>query len=427
MKRSSRGPGGPSGLVAGLILVLATVLATALAAGCGPAASTGQSAPPTGQPHDHSASPAPSESCGGGSASAGGAGASPRQPVLSAVQFVSASVGWVVGSDRIMHTADGGRHWTVQFRTSQAAQLGTVDFIDASDGWVTGASEVLATTDGGAHWRALPEPCRAIRTVHFVSPDGDFAVAGGNLPYVGVSSPPLAGGMLLRTTDGGQHWQPVATPPGVQSVCFSGTRRGWLGAEGNIYGTVNGGRSWTLAVRGPIQAGGPPGYHALAEVECAGSGAGWAELNGPGAALSHMPQIGYHTYGRTWQPIFAEQYTASPALRARVPAPSPGVYPGPFSAISPDQAVFIGSCPPCSAPASPRLLGPVPMDVALHGGAVLLRRGRIGQLSQATGAAFVTASDGWVTGIRQAGKTVSVIMHTADGGRSWRAQYVLRG
>ena len=427
MKRSSRGPGGPSGLLAGLILVLATVLATALAAGCGPVAPTGQSAPPTSQHPDRLASPAPSESCGGASASAGGAGASPRQPVLSAVQFVSASVGWVVGSDRIMHTADGGRRWAVQFRTSQAAQLRTVDFVDASHGWVTGISELLTTTDGGAHWRALPEPCRAIGAVHFVSPDVGFAMAGGNLPAAGAPSGPQAGGVLVRTTDAGQHWQPVATPPGVQSVCFSGTRRGWLGADGNIYGTVNGGRSWTLAVRGPIQPGGPPGYHALAEVGCAGSGAGWAELNGPGAALSHMPQIGYHTYGRTWQPIFAERYTASPDLRARVPAASPGVYPGPFSAISPDQAVFIGWCPPCSAPASPRLLGPVPMDVALHGGAVLLRRGRIGQLSQATGAAFVSASDGWVTGISQARQRISVIMHTTDGGRSWQEQYVLRG
>src|SRR5258706_16170020 len=96
---------------------------------------------------------------------------------------------------------------TLQFGTSQTAELGTVDFIDASDGWVTGASEVLATTDGGAHWRALPEPCRAIRTLHFVSPDDGFAVAGGNLPYVGVSNPPLAGGVVLRPGGGGQHRQ----------------------------------------------------------------------------------------------------------------------------------------------------------------------------------------------------------------------------
>jgi photosystem II stability/assembly factor-like uncharacterized protein len=395
----------------------------------------GQSAPSTAQHTSHSASPSPSESCGAAAASPAGAGASSQQPVLNAVQFVSPSAGWVVGSDRILHTADGGRHWVVQLRTSQGAQLGTVDFIDASDGWVTGASAVLATTDGGAHWRALPEPCRAIRTVHFVSPEVGFAVAGGSLPAADAPGGPQQGDVLLRTTDAGHHWQPVATPPGVQSACFSDTQRGWLGADGNIYGTVNGGRSWTLAVHGPSMPGGAPGYHALAEVECAGSGAGWAELNGPGAALSHMPQIGYHTYGSTWQPIYAEQYTASPGLRARVPVASPGVYPGPFSAISPDQAVFVGFCPPCSPPGSPRLLGPAPMDIALHGGAILIRRGRISQLTQATGAAFVTASDGWVVGTQtsypasgsSAGRTISRIMHTADGGRSWQEQYVLRG
>jgi hypothetical protein len=217
----------------------------------------------------------------------------------------------------------------------------------------------------------------------------------------------------------------MTSPADVQTACFSTSERGWLGAGGSIYGTASGGRTWMLAVRGPGRPGGSPDSHAVAAVECAGSGAGWAELSGPGAALSHMPQIGYHTSGRTWQPIFAEQYTASPSLRRQVRAGSPGVYPGPFSAVSPDEAVFVGWCPPCSAPASPRLLGPAPMDVALYGGAVLLRRGRIGELSQAMGVAFVTANDGWVVGLRQTGQTVAMVMHTADGGRSWRAQYTL--
>jgi len=348
-------------------------------------------------------------------------------PALGAVQFVSASAGWVAGSGRILHTADRGRHWATQFRTSPAAGLGALDFTDASHGWAVGTSTVLATADGGAHWRALPEPCPPVRAVHFVSPADGFAVAGGNLPYLGVSSPPPAGGVLVRTADGGRHWQRMAAPADAQTVCFTDTRRGWLGAGGSIYGTENGGRSWTLAVRGPGQPGGRPDTHAVAEVACAGSGAGWAELNGPGAAMSHVPQIGYHTWGRAWQPIFAEQYSASPGLRARVRAAAPGVYPGPFSAISAVQAVFVGWCPACSAPASPRMLGPAPMDVALNGGAVLVRRGRIGQLSQATGAAFVTASDGWVVGIRQASRGMAAIMHTADGGRTWRVQYTLGG
>jgi len=411
MKRHCAGaPGLAATTVLGLVLALA---------GCG-----GRSHPPAGgDSHPPTASPA--RSCGpatGPAASGAAQGQAGSKPVLTGVQFVSASTGWVVGSDRILHTTDAGRHWHVQYRTNAAAQLTAVDFADASHGWVAGASTLLGTTDGGAHWRPLAEPCQVIRAVHFVSPSEGFAVAGGSLPDHGV---PAAGGILLSTVDGGRTWHRITSPADVQTVCFSTPQRGWLGAGGSIYGTAGGGRTWTLAVRGPGSPGGPADSHAVAVVECAGPSAGWAELSGPGAALSHMPQIGYHTSGRTWQPIFAEQYTASPSLRRQVRADSPGVYPGPFSAISPDEAVFVGWCPPCSATGSPRLLGPAPMDVALSGGTVLLRRGRIGELSQAMAAAFVTASNGWVVGIRQAGRTVSMVMHTADGGRSWRVQYTL--
>ena len=367
---------------------------------------------------------------------AGGSGAdqgqASQQPVLTGVQFVSASTGWVVGSDRILHTTDGGRHWDIQYKTATAAQLSNVDFADASHGWVVGASTVLATSDGGAHWRLLGEPCQVIRAVHFVSPADGFAVAGGSLPGGGG---PAAGGVLLSTADGGSHWREVTTPHDVQTACFSDPRRGWLGAGGSIYGTADGGRTWTLAVRGPGRPGGQP-VGALAEVECAGSGAAWAELIGPGAAMSHQPQIGYHTSGRTWRPIFAEQYLASPSLRRQVRADAPGAYPGPFSSISSDEAVFVGYCAPCSLPRSPRLQGIAPMDIATHGGAVLLRRGLVGKLAEANGAAFVTADDGWVVGTQTsyplsstggAPKTVTRIVHTADGGRTWQVQYALGG
>ena len=353
--------------------------------------------------------------------------------MLNGVQFVSASAGWVAGSDRILHTADAGRHWHIQYRTATAAQLTAVDFADASHGWVVGASTVLATSDGGAHWRLLAEPCQVIRAVHFLSPVAGFAVAGGSLPGHGV---PASGGVLLSTADGGAHWRLVATPRDVQTACFSGPRRGWLGAGGSIYGTANGGRTWTLAVRGPGSPGGRPDSHAIAEVECAGSGAAWAEVIGPGGAMNHQPQIGYHTFGASWQPIFAEQFMASPSLRARVRADAPSVYSGPFSSVSPDQAVFVGFCAPCSLPGTPQLQGTASMDVAAHGGTVLLRRGLVSRLAEASGAAFVTADDGWVVGTQtsyplsgsgRAAKTVSRIMHTADGGRTWQVQYALGG
>ncbi len=184
---------------------------------------------------------------------------------------------------------------------------------------------------------------------------------------------------------------------------------------------MNSGQSWTLAVRTPSVHG----QHAIAEVECAGPGAAWAEVNGPGVGLGHMAQIGYHTSGTTWRPIFAEQYTASPSLRKRVPHQSPGSYPGPFSAISPSQAAYIGWCPACTAPGSPGLLGPAPLDIALRGGSVLIRRGTIPDITRATGAAFLTVSDGWVVGLSQGRHLTSRVLHTGDGGRTWQVQYTI--
>jgi len=339
------------------------------------------------------------------------------------VQFVSASQGWVVGSDRILHTANGGQRWTVQVRTSPSARLGALDFIDARHGWVAGANELLATTDGGAHWRALPEPCPVVRTVHFVNRLDGFAVAGGSMPSP-VQPPyaagPQSGGVLLRTTDGGMHWQRLPAPPDVQTACFSNPVRGWVGARGNVYGTVNGGQDWALAIKSRSSQG----LHGSADVQCAGPGSAWAEVSGPGAGLGHVPQIGYHTSGGSWRPIFAEQYFPHPGLRVRAEAPS--VYPGPFSAVSSDQAVFLGWCPPCADPANASLPGPVPMAAASRGGAGLRHGPSVADLGQATGAAFLTASDGWVVGVRQGAGKVSLIMHTADGGATWQDQYSMR-
>lgn len=349
---------------------------------------------------------------------------------LTGVQFVSGSTGWVAGWDQILGTDDGGRHWVTEYRTTAAAALATVDFADGTHGWVVGASTILVTVDGGGHWRALPEPCPVIRTVHFISPAVGFAVAGGSLPWLGV---PPVGGVLLRTTDGGRHWQRLAAPANAQTVCFADPERGWLGADGRIYGTVDGGQSWTLAVRG---AYGAPDAPSLAEVECAGSAAAWAEVIGPGATMSQQPHIGYHTFGAAWTPIFAEQYFPHPGVF--VPANSPGAESGPFSPVSPAKAVFIDSCPACSPAGTPppgtALQGTAPMDLAQDGGAVLAPRGRVRGLTVANAAAFVTLDNGWVVGTQITYHTsssattstlINRIVHTWDGGRTWQVQYTL--
>jgi hypothetical protein len=69
------------------------------------------------------------------------------------------------------------------------------------------------------------------------------------------------------------------------------------------------------------------------------------------------------------------------------------------------------------------MLGPAPLDMATRGGATMIRRGRVAGLTEATGAAFLSVSDGWVVGIGQGSHAASMIMHTANGGRTWQTQY----
>jgi photosystem II stability/assembly factor-like uncharacterized protein len=104
--------------------------------------------------------------------------------------------------------------------------LTSVDFISATTGWAVGADVLLATSDGGAHWAARPEPCLPSRSVHFISPDAGFAVAGGLSPRLGwvagvVASSSGAGQFRQRlcivfTDDAGRTWHVQYAGPAVR-------------------------------------------------------------------------------------------------------------------------------------------------------------------------------------------------------------------
>jgi photosystem II stability/assembly factor-like uncharacterized protein len=328
------------------------------------------------------------------------------------VQFISPTRGWVVGRHVILATDDGGATWTVQRRGQ--LDLVSVDFISADTGWAVGLDSLLATANGGRTWTSLPEPCGIIRAVHFVSARVGYAVAGGTEPVFDSAIAPASGGAVVFTNDGGVSWQPVHAPADAQTVCFSDNSDGWLGADGKLYESGNGGANWQLRGRGPA---GPsaPGAPVVMFVQCAAD-AVWAVDVGPGAAMSQQPHIGYH--GRPIvgaAPIFAEQYF--PHRGVRVVAQSAGPYPGPVSAISPAAAVFIDYCPACGYGTAPWLL-------ATADGTELSREGNVGHLSQAYGASFTSGALGWVVGTLNNGKTDTArIVRTDDGGRSWQVQY----
>jgi hypothetical protein len=334
------------------------------------------------------------------------------------MEFVSATQGWAAGQNTILATTDGGAHWHAQL--SGNLNLTSVDFISGQDGWAVGTASLLATTDGGARWTTLPEPCPVIRSVHFISAATGFAVAGGQ--DVGGTDPemPVLGGVVLTTNDGGRTWHRLATPANAQTVCFSDPTHGWLGADGLLYRSSDGGKEWTVltSMAGALGSG----YPADMSVECANDGSAWALRVGPGAAMSQDPHVGYHADQSGATAIFAEQYFQTPG--AKPTAGSPGSDAGPFSVIDSASAAFIDWCSGCGP-------GTAPWDIATNSGATLTQEGNVGAITDPQGASFLSAQAGYVAGSDTVFPTSASgqarfqerIVRTTDGGRTWHVQW----
>jgi photosystem II stability/assembly factor-like uncharacterized protein len=370
-------------------------------------------------------------SCASASAPANGSDAA---PALQAIQFVDQSHGWAAGAGRIMATSDGGRQWTRQY--AGTAAMRQVDFTDAAHGWAVGQGALMRTADGGTTWTTLPEPtlnghCAAVSAVHFVSSSLGYAIAastdsngaGASAGSAGgaVAGTANAGGQLLRTTDGGVTWAPVSGAPAhAQAVCFGGPRDGYVGSPGRIWRTSDGGMTWSPAFTEPAPSSGQSaGQQAgdTPEIECAGQHAAWVMFLGTGAAMLHAPYLAYATGdGHTWRGVFEETMLES-AVRPGLHMPDgPGSEPGPFSAISPDAAAFVGYTPPANG------WGAAPLTMATNGGATLDRAGDVTGVNQPLAAAFVTTTKGWVVGENLKARTFAIVA-TADAGRTWTTQY----
>jgi photosystem II stability/assembly factor-like uncharacterized protein len=157
----------------------------------------------------------------------------------------------------VFHTQNLGASWdSVNIPTIR--DFFDVFFLTPDSGWTCGrAGDIWATTDGGNTWRRqnLGGPKHAAR-IRFV--DGEFGwAAGGDI-------------VQLRTTNGGTEWQQIFLPippfpagdtAEFQGVWFVDHNYGWLvaghwpagdtflGGQGLIARTTNGGDSWEIVYR----------------------------------------------------------------------------------------------------------------------------------------------------------------------------------
>lgn len=179
------------------------------------------------------------------------------------VTFVSADVGWVLGTapcsravcTSVLRTRDGGRTWTgIPAPTAAPGSPGQgavsgLRFADQRNGWAYG-TQLWATHDGGATWhRAEPSGLSSGGRI------AAFAASGGSAyAYVVPGGSARGAGRLLRADVDSDRWATVASvasgPGGTAAFGFDG-RSGLLLATGDgptaaarLYRTSNG-TTWT--------------------------------------------------------------------------------------------------------------------------------------------------------------------------------------
>jgi len=156
---------------------------------------------------------------------------------LVAVKALDTNIVIAVGDvSTIMKTADGGNHWTAEFRVAGTeSYLADVAFSDSKRGIAVGQyGTILLTTDAGESW-AL----QSSRTQSFLS-----ALAYlGNQTWITTSYE----GIFYRSTDDGSSWNAV-TPGGTYSfnaLQFVTANVGFaVGSSGAILKTTDGGLTW---------------------------------------------------------------------------------------------------------------------------------------------------------------------------------------
>ena len=172
---------------------------------------------------------------------------------LTAVSFANRSVGWAVSSTgHVLHTTDGGAHWTRQ-SVQRAARpwwvFYDVQALSVRQAWIGGQTDavgypspdgLLRTADGGVTWKRVKAGLGgAVRRVFFSSP-GSGWIMGEE-------------GAIMHTSDGGAHWRRRPSPASdgsLQDLAFADSRNGWavsrtwIPSSGTVYRTTDGGAHW---------------------------------------------------------------------------------------------------------------------------------------------------------------------------------------
>jgi photosystem II stability/assembly factor-like uncharacterized protein len=145
--------------------------------------------------------------------------------------------------------------------------LNSLHMIDPFTGWALSEHAVLRTTDGGLHWNYVTPP----HTVLTGESIAEFLTA--SLAWVATPQANGTTAQVLRTTDGGQTWQLSTVQASfLRQITFIDSQHGWIlsgwGATGgpaeavSVFRTSDGGKTWrNVASALPASTDLPPPGH----------------------------------------------------------------------------------------------------------------------------------------------------------------------
>lgn len=210
-------------------------------------------------------------------------GVSIDQITMNGVHFQDAENGWVVGKEgNVYRTADGGVTWSQELFTGypQDDDLYQVTFQSGNLGFILGYHGVFRTEDGvswvnnwlpvvpyrgawgmsivddqvgyllGSRWSDV-DPCLIYKTVNgglsWTAVAGSKASVMGSVlsvTFVDENTGWAGGGVIMKTTDGGEHWTRQADEATVRSFWFLDVSYGFAVGGSTILKTENGGENW---------------------------------------------------------------------------------------------------------------------------------------------------------------------------------------